>query len=321
MQQSNDLALANRWQRGFPLSSRPFLEVARQTELSEEAVLEKYRLLQRDGVVDRIGPVFRPNAVGASSLAAMAVPPERLDAVARFVGEQAGINHNYQRSHTYNLWFVATAPSSAEVQWTLSCIEYATGLPVLRLPLVEEFHIDLGFDLETQAVPRQSLPRTAVPVDPSEEERRLVRQTVRGLPLVARPYAEVARELGLTEAEVIAGLERMLADGRIRRIGAVIRHRRLGYEANAMAVWDVPDERVGEIGRRLAADPAVTLCYRRARSLPQWPYNLYCMVHGRERGRVASEIARLNAAFGLERLPRAVLFSERCFTQRAARYG
>ncbi len=319
MHEANDLVLANRWQRGFPLASRPFLEIGREADLAEEAVLEKYRSLQRDGVVNRIGPVFRPNTVGASSLAALAVPPERLEAVARFVNEQPGINHNYQRSHRHNLWFVATAQGNAEVQGTLSCIERATGLPLLRLPLLEEFHIDLGFDLDTHAAPRAS---TSVPARKlTAEEQRLVQQTVNGLPLVAEPYAAVAKELGVTEGEVIAGLERMLADGRIRRLGTIIRHRRLGYQANAMVVWDVPDELVSGIAPALARDPAVTLCYRRARAEPHWPYNLYCMVHGRERGRVLVEIERLASTYGLERFPKAVLFGERCFAQRAAAYG
>jgi DNA-binding Lrp family transcriptional regulator len=142
-----------------------------------------------------------------------------------------------------------------------------------------------------------------------------------GLPLVAAPYERVAADLGTTQAEVISLLERMLADGRIRRIGAIVRHRRVGYEANAMVVWDVPDERVGALGRELARDPAVTLCYRRARSLaPEWPYNLYCMVHGRRRSRVLYEVKRISGLHAA-RFPRAVLFSNRCFAQRAARYG
>lgn len=319
MSAADALSLANRWQRGFPLAPRPFAEIGRGANLKEETVLERFEGLKRDGILDRIGPVFRPNTVGASSLAAMAVPPERLDEVARLVNEQPGVNHNYQRSHRYNLWFVATAPRNAEVQWTLSCIEYATGLPVLRLPLLEEFHIDLGFDLETHSAPRQAMRTRACNL--SAQEQRLVRQTVGGLPLVAAPYAELAKALGASEGEVIAGLERMLADGRIRRLGAVIRHRRLGYAANAMVVWDVPDERVSAVAPALAHDAAVTLCYRRARVAPHWPYNLYCMVHGRERERVLAEIERMVNAHGLQRFPKAVLFGERCFKQRAAAYG
>ena len=156
---------------------------------------------------------------------------------------------------------------------------------------------------------------------PDPLDRRIVQQLQAGLPLVARPYDVVADAVGATPETVRARVGAMLADGRIRRIGAVIRHRRLGYQANAMVVWDVPDERVSELGRALASDAAVTLCYRRARALPDGPYNLYCMVHGREHGRVMYEVKRLSAAHGLGSFPRAVLFSTRCFSQRAAKYG
>jgi siroheme decarboxylase len=310
------LRLANSWQRGFPLRPRPFAEIGARVGLGEAEALKKFVDLRREGVIDRVGPVFRPNTVGASSLAAMAVPAERLAAVAAFVNDQPGVNHNYEREHRINLWFVVTGATEAQVQWTLSCIEFGTGLKVLRLPLAEEFHIDLGFDLETGTAPRTEAPPPAGPL--TEKERKLATAVASGLPLVEKPYEAVARELDLPEEEVLALLSRMLAEGRIRRIGAVIRHRRLGYEANAMAVWDVPDDRAAAVGRALAEDPAVTLCYRRARALPQWPYNLYCMVHGKERGEVLQQLARMEA---VTPFPGAVLFSTRCFSQRAARYG
>ena len=319
MLEASDLLLANRWQRGFPLVPRPFAEIGLPAGLSEERVLEACGELQRRGVIDRIGPVFRPNTVGASVLAAMAVPPERVDEVARLVSSEPGVNHNYLREHRYNVWFVVTASTESEVEAAVARIEHASGLPVLRLPLLEEFHIDLGFDLQDGSVPRDGGAVVQVPLTAAEQA--LVRETVRGLPLVAAPYQEIAKSLGMTEREVIQKLEKMLSDGRIRRIGAVIRHRRLGYEANAMVVWDVPDENTAALGAALARDAAVTLCYRRARALPHWPYNLYCMVHGRERSRVLYEIKRLTAACGAGRYPRVVLFSSRCFTQRAARYG
>jgi len=307
--------LLNSWQRGFPLVPRPFAEIAKFCGLDEDEVITRFGQLKLRGLIDRIGPVFRPNTVGVSTLAAMAVPPERLETVARQVSSHMGVNHNYERENRCNLWFVATAPSDATLQWTLSCIEHETGLPVLRLPLLEEFHIDLGFDLATHSVPRE--PRQG-PIAPlSESERRLAARVAAGLPLEPHPFAG----LELPEEEVIGTLRRWLETGLVRRIGAVVRHRRLGYEANAMVVWDVPDEKASDDGRRLAADPAVTLCYRRARALPDWPYNLYCMVHGRERAAVTQTIERLCTQHGMGKYPRAVLFSTRCFSQRVARYG
>lgn len=307
--------LLNAWQRGFPLVPRPFAEIARASGMDEDDVIARFGQMKSRGLVDRVGPVFRPNTAGASTLAAMAVPPEQLAAAARQVSGHAGVSHNYEREHRVNLWFVATAPSPAALEWTLACIEYETGLAVLRLPLVEEFHIDLGFDLENHSVPREA-PRG--PIAPlGGAERQLAARLAAGLPLEARPFAG----FGAPEEEIIATLARWLAAGVVRRIGAVVRHRPLGYEANAMVVWDVPDDEAGGAGGRLAGDPAVTLCYRRARALPAWPCNLYCMVHGRERTQVAQAIERLTGRHGLAGYRREVLFSKRCFSQRAARYA
>jgi len=307
--------LLNSWQRGFPLEPRPFAAIGRTCGLDEDEVITRFGQLRSRGLIDRIGPVFRPNTAGASTLAAMAVPDARLEAVAAQVSAHAGVNHNYERENRLNLWFVATAPSDASLQWTLSCIEQETGLPVLRLPLIEEFHIDLGFDLEDHSVPRAQPQGPVVPL--GEEERKLAALLAPGLPFEPRPFAA----FNLPEAALIGTLKRWLDCGVVRRVGAVVRHRPLGYEANAMVVWDVPDAGAADAGRRLAADPAVTLCYQRARALPDWPFNFYCMVHGRERAAVAQTIEHLCARHGLGRYPREVLFSKRCFSQRAARYG
>jgi DNA-binding Lrp family transcriptional regulator len=155
----------------------------------------------------------------------------------------------------------------------------------------------------------------------SESDRRLVAAIQDGLPLAARPFAEVGARCGLTEAEVVAGLERLRAAGVVKRFGIVVRHHELGYNANAMVVWDVPDERVDEVGRRLGEADCVTLCYRRPRRPPEWPYNLFCMIHGRRRETVLAQLDRLTRDLGLGDLPRAVLFSGRRFKQRGARYA
>ncbi|HZM36381.1 MAG TPA: Lrp/AsnC family transcriptional regulator [Burkholderiales bacterium] len=309
------LRLANAWQRGFPLAPRPFAEIAWRNNSSEEEVLDDFIRLKDLGVLHRIGPVFRPNTLGASTLAAIAVPQADLARVAAIVSAEAGVNHNYEREHRVNLWFVVTAPDETAVEATLTRIEEAAGLPALRLPLLEEFHIDLGFDVETRAAPRES--RRADAASLKDEQRAILRALGAGLTLVPRAYALCN---GSSEESVIDALRAGLDAGVVRRVGTVLRHRRLGYRANAMAVWDVPDERARELGRRLGADRAVTLCYRRARA-PAWPYSFYCMVHGRERARVLDEVERLSVLHGLGSFPRAVLFSRRCFSQRAACYG
>ena len=139
--------LLNDYQRDFPLEPRPFARIADELGLRETDVLALLADLQAGGTVARVGAVVRPNTLGASTLAAMAVPGERLEAVAALVSARPEVNHNYEREHPFNLWFVVAAADRAAVRATLDSIAAETGLPVVDLPLQAAYHIDLGFDL------------------------------------------------------------------------------------------------------------------------------------------------------------------------------
>lgn len=168
----------------------------------------------------------------------------------------------------------------------------------------------------TVAMPVSS--NVAIAID--ENDRRVLAAIQNGLPLVSRPFAEIGARLGLNEADVIARLQQLQARGVIRRFGVVVRHHEVGYAANAMLVWDVPDAQVRELGRCLAEFDFITLCYRRPRHPPQWRYNLYCMIHGKTREDVLSNLAWMMNRCGLQDLPHEVLFSRRRFKQRGAVY-
>lgn len=154
-----------------------------------------------------------------------------------------------------------------------------------------------------------------------EADRQLLAAIQHGLPLSSRPYAEIGACLGLSEQEVISRLQWLKEAGVIRRFGVVVRHHELGYAANAMVVWDVPDEQVTELGHCLAGFDFITLCYRRPRHLPQWRYNLYCMIHGKSREEVLTHLEWMVNHCGLQSLPHDVLFSRRRFKQRGAVYA
>lgn len=311
-----EFRLLNEFQRDFPLVPEPFAAIARYLDVGEADVLSALDRLQSRGVVSRVGAVFAPWRVGVSTLAAMAVPNDRLDAVAALVSARSEVNHNYEREHHYNLWFVATAADEVALAAVLDGIANDTGCDVLSLPLVEQYHIDLGFDLCNGLKDRPaagSFERLAL----SAAQRRLVAALQPGLPLLPRPFDAVGHQTRLTGEEVISTIADWLGTGVVKRLGIVVRHHELGYRANAMVVFDVPDERVSEIGRRLAHEQGVTLCYRRRRQLPQWSYNLYCMVHGRSREEVMPVIDRLCRVAGH---PCEVLFSTRRFKQQGARY-
>ncbi len=307
--------LIARWQRGLPLVERPYAAMSGGTA-SEAEVIEALRALSRKGVLSRVGATLRPNTVGASLLAAMRVPAARLEDVAALVNAEPGVNHNYEREHDFNLWFVVTGRDRAALDAALARIRIATGLGVLELPLEKGYHIDLGFPLDA---PRHVSTTARVEGDIAalDTHDRCVLETLEdGLPLEPRPFAALGARCGFSEDEVIASIGRAIAAGVVTRFGLIVRHRPLGITANAMAVWDIPGAEVDAVGARLAAEPAVNLCYRRPRRLPDWPYNLFAMVHGRERAAVLGEIAAMKARAGLEGRPSAVLFSTRCFRQR-----
>ncbi|THF57226.1 siroheme decarboxylase subunit beta [Pseudothauera rhizosphaerae] len=342
------LRLLNDWQHGFPLVERPFAEIGAAVGMSEDAVLAAYRAWQADGVVSRIGPVVAARRLGASALAALAVPAGDLDAVAARVSALPEVNHNYEREHRYNLWFVVAAPDAARLDAVFAGIEADTGLAAIVLPMEEAYHIDLGFDLgggapsppaplprgeRENTIARTDVPGTKLPSPLAGEgrgegaacalpgiEHALLHALQQGLPLVPRPFDALGERVELSGALVCALIDEWLAAGLLRRFGVVVRHHELGYTANAMCVWDVADGRVAELGRQLGAEPGVTLCYRRRHAPPHWPYNLFCMIHGRARDEVLARRDAIAARLGLDAWPHAVLFSRRRFKQCGACY-
>ncbi len=212
----------------------------------------------------------------------------------------------------------------------LDDIRRGTGLVPLDLPMLADFHIDLGFDLTGGRPDAGRAPhfdnagRTADAATLRAQLRSadycLAAVLEEGLPLTPYPFAQLAARCGLDEAACIARIAELQAHSIIRRFGVVVRHHELGLEANAMCVWDVPDDQVSALGRQLAREAAVTLCYRRRRVQPDWPYNLFCMIHGSAREEVLAAREALAARLGLDRHPHAVLFSCRRFKQTGARY-
>ncbi|MGE5515694.1 MAG: AsnC family protein [Bacteroidota bacterium] len=155
----------------------------------------------------------------------------------------------------------------------------------------------------------------------SDHDLDLVSALCDGLPLDSHPYRALGRTVGMTEAEVIERLGALTDAGVIRRLGIIVRHHELGYSANAMVVWDVPDAEVSGVGALLGACPEVSLCYRRPRRLPDWPYNLFTMVHGHDRDQVEALVAMMAKREGVAHYRHEALFSTRRFKQCGARYG
>lgn len=305
--------LLDRFQRDFPLVPEPFAAVGQAVGTDASGAIVRYREMTAAGLISRIGALVAPNVAGVSTLAAMAVEPAEIERIAAIVSAEPGVNHNYEREHAINLWFVVSEPDETELHSTLKRIEDSAGITVRDLRLEEPYHLDLGFPLSGKDGPRNRLaaPDASIlsPLDVA-----LLAAIAGGLPLIERPYRQIGMLLGQPEVSVLARLEALLDANVIRRFGVVVRHRQLGIDANAMAVWNTADGDTAELGLRLAQEPGVTLCYRRRRAT-DWPYNLYCMVHGKDRAETYSVVARLNSIAAENAKAHAVLFSVRCFKQ------
>ena len=311
-------ALLNDWQRDFPLVPEPFAAIGRRAGADAQTVLAHYRALLSDGAISRIGGVWGAGAGGAALLCAFAVPAARLEAVAAIVSAHPGVNHNYEREHCHNLWFVITGRDAASVGDAVDTLEQQSGCRALRLRMRRAYRIDLGFDLRGELAESSAVAaRTVAPVH--DADAPLAALVEGGLPLLERPYNAWDRTLGMPPGRALATMQRWLAQGRLRRFGVIVRHHEAGFSQNAMTVFDVPDSRVDACGAELAGQRGVTLAYRRERA-NGWPYNLYCMVHGRDREAVHAAIEQAVAHSGLAAQPRAVLFSRRRFKQGGASY-
>ena len=332
--------LLNEFQHDFPLVKRPFLAIGEQLGIAENEVIERLEKLSAQGAISRVGPVFSPGCIGASTLAALAVPPEMLNEVAQWINALPEVNHNYQREHAYNLWFVAAAPNQAWLDKVLQKISRHCGYPMLVLPLAERFHIDLGFDLSKtgETTSRCLMHRTAESrstgnrsaanrlagssalVQLDSVQTAIVAELQSGIKLNQQPFAALSATINQAEDAIIRQVEDWREQGIIKRFGVVVRHHELGYRENAMVVWNIPDEQVSALGHLAAQQESVTLCYRRPRQLPDWPFNLFCMVHGTNRDVVLAQIATLSKNAGLDAYPMQVLFSCRRFKQCGAQY-
>lgn len=311
-------ALLDDWQRDFPLVARPFAHMADRLGVTESEVIAGLGRQMGAGRISRIGATCAPNTVSASTLAAIAAPDDRIEEVAGVIGAEPGVNHSYLREHDWNLWFVATGPDRAHVDAALARIGQRTGLRVLDLRLVRPFNVDLGFALRSG---EESPPPIRRPIDRSafrDSDRPLLQALLRGLELVPRPWLALAGLLGCAEEEVLARTATLVQAGIIARLGVIVRHRALGWRANAMVVWDMSHDAITTAGPLLARQPGITLCYERTTVPGIWPYRLYSMIHARSRPDAMAVLDRVCALPEFRDIPHVPLFSLRCFKQTGA---
>jgi DNA-binding Lrp family transcriptional regulator len=286
-----DKRLLNLLQGSFPLAERPFAEVARLAELSEGEVLRRTERLLDERIIRELTPIFDTRVLGyRSMLVAAKVDAENPWRAAKIINSHPGVSHNYLRDHDFNIWFtIATEPGSQlGLEGTLEVLQRLTGAESIRqLPTLRLFKIRMDLEMEgdTDALSAAGIaeePKDPDPIELSDLDVAVIRATQGPMTVAAEPFAPAAAELGITQRALLDHLESMRERKALRRVAAILFHRRAGFSANGMGVWKVPEERIMDLAPRMAAFRGISHCYQRP-TYPDWPYSVFTMAHGRSK--------------------------------------
>lgn len=286
-----DRTILDLMQGQFPLDVHPYARVAEKAGCTEEELLATIRRLLKDRIIRQVTPIYDTRALGyGSMLVAAKVDPEHTWRPAKIINSHPGVSHNYLRNHDFNMWFTLAVEEDSKLglQGTLDVLQELTGAESIRqLPTLKLFKIRMDLEMSGDT---DSLSQQGVAEDPVELEkvpyddldRAVIRETQGDLPVVPEPYAEAAVRLGMTQQQLLDHLAGMKDRGILRRVAAILYHRRAGFSANGMGVWKVPDDQIAEIGPRMAAFRGISHCYQRP-TYEDWPYSVFTMAHGRSK--------------------------------------
>ncbi|HEX7245477.1 MAG TPA: Lrp/AsnC family transcriptional regulator [Solirubrobacterales bacterium] len=312
-----DKRLMNLLQSSFPLDPEPFALVAAEAELELDDVLARTRRLLEGRIIREITPIFDTRALGYESmLVAAKVDGEHPHRAAQIVNSHPGVSHNYLRTHDFNLWFTIATPPDSELglAGTLEVLMRETGAESMRqLPTLTLFKINMNLEMEkgTEALASaiEAAPPRELEAQPYDDRDVAVIRALQGpMEAVERPYDEAAAAVGMSTGELLEHLGGMVNRKLLRRVAAILFHRRAGFSANGMGVWKVPEPEIMETGRRMASFRGISHCYQRP-TYEDWPYSVFTMAHGRSKEECDAILDSIAEECGMGPDDRATLYS------------
>jgi DNA-binding Lrp family transcriptional regulator len=312
---AQDKRLLNLMQGSFPIEPRPYQRVAELAGVSESEVLVRVQHLLDERIIRQVTPIFDTRALGYSSLLVAAkVDPDNPHRAAQVINAHPGVSHNYLRNHEFNLWFtIATEPDSPlGLDGTLHALAEEAGAESVRqLPTLKLFKIRMDLEMEgdTQALSSAAVASEPIELEPQpydDFDIEVIKALQGDMPVVPEPYAPAAAALGLDQESFLEHLAGMQERGLLRRVAAILYHRRAGFSANGMGVWKVPDAQIHEVGRQMAAVRGISHCYQRP-TYADWPYSVFTMAHGRSKEECDAILDSIAEMTGIEE--RSTLYS------------
>ena len=265
--------------------TRPFDAIAKKFDTTPEIIKEKLNNLKEIGVLRQLSAIFDTRKLGyTSSLVAMEIEHDKLDYVASQINRHPGVSHNYERDHQFNLWFTLAVPPGADLNAELEKFNVLKGIKKVRmLPTLQLFKIGVKLDLvddqKHEIAPTEEKKEIKnIKFEPTEQDKDFIRELQKDMEIIDEPFVQAANNLGITEDELFAKMKHYESMGVLRRFAAILRHRQVGFTANGMIVWKVPEGRITSVGETLGSFPQVSHCYERP-TYDDWPYNVFSMIH------------------------------------------
>ena len=281
----SDKELLNEIQWTFPLVTRPFDAIAKKFETTPENIKEKLNNLKKIGVLRQLSAIFDTRKLGyTSSLVAMEIEHDQLEHVASQINRHPGVSHNYERDHQFNLWFTLAVPPGADLNAELEKFNVLKGIKKVRmLPTLQLFKIGVKLDMIDDkkhdiAPTEEKKEINTIKFEPTEQDKDFIRELQKDMEIIDEPFVKAAKNLGISEDELFAQMKHYENMGVLRRFAAILRHRQVGFTANGMIVWKVPEDRITSVGETLGSFPQVSHCYERP-TYDDWPYNVFSMIH------------------------------------------
>ena len=309
-------------QHAFPLSRRPFKELAKTLGCSETEVIDTVRRLKEEGIIRQTSAIFDTKRLGyTSSLVAFKVHEEKIEDAANIINAHPGVSHNYLRNHDYNIWFtMAVAPGSRlGLEKTIDILKERSGADdAIILPTLKMFKIKVQMDTTGKRAKKEKVHKAAhKEIDLTPEHIEVIKTLQKDIEIAEEPFAGMTEALGMSHKRLFQIAGELKDAGVMRRFATILNHRKAGFGANAMSVWSVPEEKGEEIGRQLAEFSAVSHCYLRPR-YKNWPYNLFAMVHAKTQEECDTLIEEMAQETGLKEYGK--LYSTREFKKQRLVY-
>ncbi|MGN6708942.1 MAG: siroheme decarboxylase subunit alpha [Candidatus Nitrosocosmicus sp.] len=319
-----DKQILNDIQWTFPLVDRPFLELAKKYDISEDQVIDRIKKLKQIGIIRQISAIFDTRKLGyKSALVAFAVDKNKIESVANEINKHPGVSHNYERNHEYNLWFTLAVPPYGDMKTDLEKMALLDGVLKYRvLPTLKMYKIGVKLDMVNddpeKPTPNDEVKNMGIKAETiSEIDREYIRQLQKDIEIVKEPFKTITENLEITSTDLFDKVKEYEKIGIMRRFAAILRHRQAGFTANGMIVWKIPEEKIDEKGLKIASFPQVSHCYRRP-IYPDWEFNVFSMIHARTMDAAEKIAKEISSVTGIENY--RILFSSREFKKERVRY-